>query len=92
MLNPEEIIIYQEELRQMVEDAHDRIEQLINLTFHRKELYDAWYEHTINSSTITMIAAAQQITPYHAKKRIKTAQEIVIELRKNLHKLDDLRQ
>lgn len=89
--NPEDTIIQQEELRQMVEDAHDRIQELIRLTFHRQELFEAWYAKNILSAPITVIAAVQGIGWKAAKHRVQTAEEIVIALRRQLHKIDDLR-
>lgn len=87
--NPEEVVIRQEELRQMVEDAHDRIQLLIKLTFHRQEIFDAWYAKNIMSSTITAIAEAQGLSWTGAKKRLQVADQIVFSLRRSLHKIDD---
>ena len=91
MNDPLETMIHHEEVRQLVEDAHKRIELLIQITFHRPELFDAWYARNIQSATITAIAEAQGIGWKVAKHRVDTAQEIVISLRKQLHKLDDVR-
>lgn len=87
--SPEDIHIAQEELAQMVDEAHNKINLLINLTFHRKELFDAWYARNVLSATITAIASAQHLSWSGAKKRIKTANEIVLSLRSQLHKIDD---
>lgn len=91
MNDPLEQIINQEELRQMSEDACNQIQTLISLIFHRKELYDAWYARNIQSATIAAIAQAQGVGFRVAKRRVETAQEIVLSLRKQLHKIDDLR-
>ncbi len=87
--DPLDDIIAREELRRMVEEAHERIQTLIRITFHRQELFDAWYAKHIMSATIRAIAQAQGISWNAAKKRIKTANEIVFSFRNSLHKIDD---
>jgi len=88
--SPEENIINQEELMEKVEEASRKIDLLVKMTFRRQEIFDAWYAFNVLSATITAIANAQKISWYQAKKRINTADEIVITQRQALHKIDDL--
>jgi len=87
--SPEEEYIKREELLEFTEETFKKTNLLIKLAFRRQEIFDAWYAHTIQSATITAIAAAQQISWTAAKKRINTANKIVLSFQHTLHKIDD---
>jgi hypothetical protein len=80
-----------EELENLVLKSNELIKALMNTIFHRKELFDAWYAYKIDNIPINAIAAVQKISKFKAQKRIDTAQEIIMQLRKSLHKIDDFK-
>ena len=87
--DPEEHAIRCDEIEELLLKAQDKLTQIIRLTFHRPELYDAWYAKEVECKSLRQIAQAQCITLRQAKRRLQVARSVILKMRKTLHKVDD---
>jgi hypothetical protein len=87
--SPEEDYIRQDEIEELLMKAQKQLSTLIKLTFHRLEIYEAWYAREIERVPVKYIATAQKISPYKVRKRINTAKDIILNMRRKFKKIDD---
>ena len=83
--SPEEEYIKREDQQ----DFYLRADLLARLIFKQQDIFDAWFQARVLSNPIAAISRTQNVSFYHVKKRIDTAEAILRNFQSSLRRIDD---